>query len=111
MISSAGRLPKPPRAPYPDDPNTALSRSVRNLFQMGSDMIGSLSSLDRSSIPAGRSSQARAHAFDETHVDDLFVFDVGLEDTRLAHHGAAGRPGFLADHAVLAPQLVLERAV
>src|SRR4029077_20089787 len=55
MISSAGRLPKPPRAPYPDDPNTALSRSVRNLFQMGSDMVGSLSSLGHSSIPADRS--------------------------------------------------------
>src|SRR5262245_39376713 len=56
-------------------------------------------------------SQACAHAFDEAHVDDLFVLDVALEDAGLAHHRAAGYPGFLADHAVLAPHLVAERAV
>src|SRR5215471_5509685 len=38
MISSAGRLPNPARAPNPPAANTALSRSVRNLFQIGSLM-------------------------------------------------------------------------
>src|SRR6476620_9111774 len=103
MISSAGRLPKPPRAPYPDDPNTALSRSVRNLFQMGSDMLARSPLLIVPRYQQAGVSQARPHAFDETHVDDLFVFHVAFEDARLAHHGAAGRPSFLADHAVLAP--------
>src|SRR5215471_15976090 len=104
MISSAGRLPNPPRAPYPDVANTALSRSVRNLFQMGSDMVVvpgfsvEVYSIDRS--------KARAHAFDEAHVDDLLIFDVGLEDAGLAYDRAAGGPGFLADHAVLAPHLI-----
>src|SRR5215472_5935721 len=36
MTSSAGRLPNPARAPNPPAANTALSRSVRNLFQIGS---------------------------------------------------------------------------
>src|SRR5262249_37675650 len=36
MTNSAGRLPKPARAPKPPAANTALSRSVRNLFQTGS---------------------------------------------------------------------------
>src|ERR1051326_3728080 len=36
MMRSAGRLPKPARAPNPPAANTALSRSVRNLFQIGS---------------------------------------------------------------------------
>src|SRR5438876_12243564 len=36
MTKSAGRLPKPARAPNPPAANTALSRSVRNLFQIGS---------------------------------------------------------------------------
>src|SRR5438477_10156545 len=36
IINSAGRLPKPARAPKPPAANTALSRSVRNLFQTGS---------------------------------------------------------------------------
>src|SRR5262245_42064947 len=38
MTSSAGRLPNPARAPKPPAANTALSRSVRNLFQIGSLM-------------------------------------------------------------------------
>src|SRR5436190_18044407 len=38
MTSSAGRLPKPARAPNPPAANPALSRSVRNLFQTGSLM-------------------------------------------------------------------------
>src|SRR6266545_1048734 len=38
MTSRAGRLPKPARAPYPAAANTALSRSVRNRFQIGSAM-------------------------------------------------------------------------
>src|SRR5438477_5478131 len=36
MIRRAGRLPKPARAPKPPAANTALSRSVKNLFQTGS---------------------------------------------------------------------------
>src|SRR6516165_6496969 len=36
MISSAGRFPNPARAPNPPAANTALSRSVKNLFQIGS---------------------------------------------------------------------------
>src|SRR6516162_11823893 len=36
MTSSAGRLPNPARAPNPPAANTALSRSVKNLFQIGS---------------------------------------------------------------------------
>src|SRR5271155_4348475 len=36
ITSSAGRLPNPARAPNPPAANTALSRSVRNLFQIGS---------------------------------------------------------------------------
>src|SRR5258707_7883457 len=36
MTKRAGRLPKPARAPNPPAANTALSRSVRNLFQIGS---------------------------------------------------------------------------
>src|SRR5213076_40407 len=36
MTRSAGRLPKPARAPNPPAANTALSRSVKNLFQTGS---------------------------------------------------------------------------
>src|SRR5262250_3078079 len=36
MTNSAGRLPKSARAPKPPAANTALSRSVRNLFQTGS---------------------------------------------------------------------------
>src|SRR6516225_6368335 len=38
MTRSAGRLPNPARAPNPPAANTALSRSVRNLFQIGSLM-------------------------------------------------------------------------
>src|SRR6202045_5066440 len=38
ITSSAGRLPNPARAPNPPAANTALSRSVRNLFQIGSLM-------------------------------------------------------------------------
>src|SRR5579864_8543580 len=38
MMSSAGRLPKPARAPKPFCAKNALSRSVRNLFQTGSDI-------------------------------------------------------------------------
>src|SRR5438445_8998534 len=37
----AGRLPNPARAPSPPAANTALSRSVRNLFQIGSLIGGS----------------------------------------------------------------------
>src|SRR5437588_4751827 len=36
MTSSAGRWPKPARAPNPPAANTLLSRSARNLFQIGS---------------------------------------------------------------------------
>src|SRR5271157_117471 len=36
ITSSAGRLPNPARAPNPPAAKTALSRSVRNLFQIGS---------------------------------------------------------------------------
>src|SRR5271169_4670391 len=36
MTSSAGRLPNPARAPNPPAAKTALSRSVKNLFQIGS---------------------------------------------------------------------------
>src|SRR6476660_6316933 len=36
MTSSAGRFPNPARAPNPPAANTDLSRSVRNLFQIGS---------------------------------------------------------------------------
>src|SRR6516164_8339019 len=36
MTSSAGRFPNPARAPNPPAANTALSRSVKNLFQIGS---------------------------------------------------------------------------
>src|SRR6516162_5048582 len=36
MTRSAGRLPNPARAPNPPAANTALSRPVRNLFQIGS---------------------------------------------------------------------------
>src|SRR5271169_5499764 len=36
MTSSAGRLPNPARAPKPPAAKTALSRSVKNLFQIGS---------------------------------------------------------------------------
>src|SRR5271165_4127141 len=36
MTSSAGRLPNPARAPNPPTAKTALSRSVKNLFQIGS---------------------------------------------------------------------------
>src|SRR5260370_42604821 len=39
MLSSAGRLPKPGRARKTDVANTALSRSVRNSFQIGSGMV------------------------------------------------------------------------
>src|ERR1700747_2877306 len=35
MTSNAGRLPNPARAPNPPAANTALSRSVKNLFQIG----------------------------------------------------------------------------
>src|SRR5215469_15954750 len=38
MMRSAGRLPKPARAPKPFCAKNALSRSVRNLFQTGSDI-------------------------------------------------------------------------
>src|SRR4029077_20301945 len=44
ITSKAGRLPKPARAPNPPAANTALSRSVRNLFQIGSLMLSLLSS-------------------------------------------------------------------
>src|ERR1700686_5418153 len=36
ITRSAGRFPNPARAPNPPAANTALSRSVRNLFQIGS---------------------------------------------------------------------------
>src|SRR5436305_8741757 len=42
ITRSAGRLPNPARAPNPPAANTALSRSVRNLFQIGSLIEGSL---------------------------------------------------------------------
>src|SRR5262249_26130223 len=42
MTSRAGRFPKPARAPYPAAVKTALSRSVRNWFQIGSLTIGLL---------------------------------------------------------------------
>src|SRR5437868_7880463 len=38
MTRRAGRLPNPARAPNPPAANTALSRAVRNLFQIGSLM-------------------------------------------------------------------------
>src|SRR5215467_2220062 len=53
MISSAGRLPNPARAPNPPAANTALSRSVRNLFQ-----IGSFIEMPPSVIPVGDRRQA-----------------------------------------------------
>src|SRR5262249_326822 len=56
-------------------------------------------------------SKARAYAFDEAHVDDFLVFYVGLENAGLTHDRTAGCPGLLADHAVLAPHLIPERAV
>src|SRR5437588_12260580 len=40
MIKSAGRLPKPARAPNPPAANTARSRSVRNLSQTRSLING-----------------------------------------------------------------------
>src|SRR5262245_20294762 len=54
--------------------------------------------------------QPRADAFDETHVDDLVVLDVGLENSGAPYDRTRRCPGFATDHAVLAPQLVLERA-
>src|SRR6516165_2904831 len=36
MMRSAGRLPNPARAPNPPAANAVLSRSVKNLFQIGS---------------------------------------------------------------------------
>ncbi len=56
-------------------------------------------------------SQACARRLHEAHVDDLLVLHVGLEDAGLAHDRAGRGPGLLADHAVLAPHLVGERAV
>src|SRR6267154_1990318 len=41
ITKRAGRLPNPARAPNPPAANTALSRSVRNLFQIGSLIGGS----------------------------------------------------------------------
>src|SRR6516165_3816424 len=58
MTSSAGRLPNPARAPNPPAANTALSRSVKNLFQIGSVIESAPSitpSLDRRHSPGRRS--------------------------------------------------------
>src|SRR5215472_5758974 len=53
MTSSAGRLPNPARAPNPPAANTALSRSVRNLFQIGS-LIEFAPSIDASVLGSGQ---------------------------------------------------------
>src|SRR5262245_9672876 len=74
---------------------------------MGSDMVMFPGWL----VVVAQCSKARAYAFDEAHVDDFLVFYVGLENAGLAHDRAAGCPGLLADHAVLAPHLIAERAV
>src|ERR1700686_2582278 len=58
-----------------------------------------------------RISKARANAINEAHIDDLFVFDVALENIGAANDRARRRPGLAADHAVPAPQLVRKRAV
>src|SRR6516225_9901084 len=50
MTSSAGRLPNPARAPNPPAANTALSRSVRNLFQIGSVIELAPSNIQRSTV-------------------------------------------------------------
>src|SRR5580704_7865643 len=55
MIRSAGRLPKPARAPNPPAANTALSRSVRNLFQIGSLIAALLPRSAGLAYPRGRS--------------------------------------------------------
>src|SRR6516162_241349 len=58
MTSSAGRLPNPARAPNPPAANTALSRSVRNLFQIGSLMdLAPSHSTTSSDHPVGRLSR------------------------------------------------------
>src|SRR3954470_19339258 len=69
VMSSAGRLPKPPRAPSPDASNTALSRSVRNWFHMGSDIRNFLRKSDVHQQP-----KSSLGAFDKPHVDDVLVF-------------------------------------
>src|SRR5262249_17925153 len=51
-------------------------------------------------------SKSCANAFDETHVDDLVVLDVRLENIGAANDGARRAPGLSADHAVRAPQFI-----
>src|SRR6516162_2224451 len=79
---------------------------------MGSDMVlfPVLVGLDGSGLSTPML-QAGAHALNEAHVDNLFVLDVGFQNAGIAHDGAGRSPGFSVDHPVLAPQLILERAV
>src|SRR5690349_11366564 len=61
ITRSAGRLPNPIRAPNPPAAKTALSRSVRNLFQIGS-LISLLPERDENATPSAPHSGAHGRA-------------------------------------------------
>src|SRR6266480_6729566 len=90
-MSNAGRLPKPWRIPYPALVNTCLSRSVRNLFQMGSFMPASISrqpvAIPAWSLPTlftrSMISGSRA-AFDPEELNRIAAVVLAW---RIAHHG------------------------